>query len=405
MDKIVLHHIGGRNGSRQFPILQKFESDFVSVLYDADESCLKEIQEKNRDLKSQLFVLPYCIGKICGPVNFNLNYDPFTSSLLKKNPDYDLYCHDSYDQFQGKIDYVFGETLSVVKEIPMQAVSLDYLFFEKKIDAPAPDFLSIDTQGNELDILLGANKTLDHVLGIITEIEFVPLYKNQPLFGDILQHLQANDFDFIDFTYLGKLRPAITPIGLRGPGLISFGDALFLKKPKSLLNIKNQSLRILSLKKLAFMYIVYSQIELALECLNILKADKATLYSEGDPQYCLFLHLFQLELAKYSKYPFRFKIREQQTNISSHNNLNEHKIGFKKKSINYLKLNIKKILKKSPYAFDMAVKLYLMKYWDWKKILNYLNPNRFSYFGVEKVLYDFGLAYVAKELRKRRLDY
>jgi methyltransferase, FkbM family len=47
------------------------------------------------------------------------------------------------------------------------------------------DFLKMDVQGAELDVIRGARKTLQSVTVIQTEVEYIPLYKNQPLFSDV----------------------------------------------------------------------------------------------------------------------------------------------------------------------------------------------------------------------------
>jgi hypothetical protein len=57
------------------------------------------------------------------------------------------------------------------------------------------DFIKLDTQGSELAILHGAQQILESTLIVETEIEFNPIYENQPLFGDIDSHLRAQGFE------------------------------------------------------------------------------------------------------------------------------------------------------------------------------------------------------------------
>jgi Methyltransferase FkbM domain len=61
------------------------------------------------------------------------------------------------------------------------------------------DYLKVDVQGAELDVLKGATQTLQDVLLVQTEIEFVPIYRNQPLFAEVDQSLRSHGFMFHKF--------------------------------------------------------------------------------------------------------------------------------------------------------------------------------------------------------------
>ena len=56
------------------------------------------------------------------------------------------------------------------------------------------DFLKLDTQGAELDILQGAGSLLDTCLGVEAEVMFSPLYEGQPLFADVDAFLRSRGF-------------------------------------------------------------------------------------------------------------------------------------------------------------------------------------------------------------------
>ncbi len=56
------------------------------------------------------------------------------------------------------------------------------------------DFLKIDVQGAELDVLRGASRVLQNVVAVQAEAEFVPMYEGQPLFGDIDVELRRAGF-------------------------------------------------------------------------------------------------------------------------------------------------------------------------------------------------------------------
>lgn len=171
--RICVHHVGGRSGSRGFPVLHRFEKDIINVLYDADPDCLEQVQERNQHLESELHVLPYCFGDECKTATFNITYDPYNSSLLDPNPAY-----GSYYSFTGGHDSLHSEVFEIVEERTVEIVPMDHIYESNTISIPRPDFLSLDTQGSEYEILRGAEVTLrSRVLALITEVEFHPMYK------------------------------------------------------------------------------------------------------------------------------------------------------------------------------------------------------------------------------------
>src|SRR5438094_4389681 len=85
-ERISIHHVGGRDGSRAFPICQAFEGDIINVLYDADEDCVGQIKERNQRLTSEIHVLPAGLADACKNAELNINFDPYTSSRRDLNP-------------------------------------------------------------------------------------------------------------------------------------------------------------------------------------------------------------------------------------------------------------------------------------------------------------------------------
>jgi hypothetical protein len=81
------------------------------------------------------------------------------------------------------------ELLQVVSESEMATKRLDDI-----AELSNCDFLKIDVQGAELDVIRGATRTLSTTLVVETEVEFVPLYENQPLFAEVDQAMRAAGF-------------------------------------------------------------------------------------------------------------------------------------------------------------------------------------------------------------------
>ncbi len=90
------------------------------------------------------------------------------------------------------------------------------------------EFLKLDTQGTEYEILSGAVRTLhEHTAAIYCEVEFAEIYKNQHLFGDIQTFLRGHYFSFIGFDNMSYR--SRTP--WKGRERLLHADALFIKDP------------------------------------------------------------------------------------------------------------------------------------------------------------------------------
>jgi FkbM family methyltransferase len=139
------------------------------------------------------------------------------------------------------------ERYSIIKKELLNAKSLDYLKIKNA------DFIKIDAQGYNYQILNGSTKTLEDIIGIETEVEFAEVYKKQKLFGDISLYLKKKNFDFIDFTTLKRWNR----INNQNYGQCIFGNALFLKKPIEILKMNENKI----IKYIAIC-ILYNQYEL-----------------------------------------------------------------------------------------------------------------------------------------------
>lgn len=71
------------------------------------------------------------------------------------------------------------------------------------------DYIKIDTQGSELDVLKGAKKTLKKTRFLEIEVEFNQIYTDQPVFSDVDNFLRIHGFE------LWKL-PNIVHYGIGG---------------------------------------------------------------------------------------------------------------------------------------------------------------------------------------------
>ena len=85
---LSVHHIGGRAGTRCFPIMPYFERDIVSVLYEADKSSLSGIREATAGLPSKTIILGDCLSGEAGPRPFYIYSNRYLSSLYPLLPEH-----------------------------------------------------------------------------------------------------------------------------------------------------------------------------------------------------------------------------------------------------------------------------------------------------------------------------
>lgn len=69
------------------------------------------------------------------------------------------------------------------------------------------DYLDIDVQGYELEVLKSGGRNIKNLLGIHIEVSFVEKYVGQPLFRDVDVFLAERDFTFHCFTGYGTRSP------------------------------------------------------------------------------------------------------------------------------------------------------------------------------------------------------
>lgn len=166
-------------------------------------------------------IYPYALWREHKDVSLNLTQARGCSSIYEPNTEF------------LKL-YPDAKRYNVDDVLKVKATSLDVLYEQNKIRNI--DFIKIDVQGAELDVLKGGKKLLlENVLGVEVEVEFQPLYKNQPLFSDIDQFIrQSLGLQIYDLRKAyWKYREGIN-IG-SNKGQLIFGDALYLRAPQDII--------------------------------------------------------------------------------------------------------------------------------------------------------------------------
>jgi len=206
MDGILtIVDVGAANGYLD----ENWNANIRLITFEPDpRSALNSVNSDN----THNMVFNAALGSIEGVKKLNLMRKKEVSSFLEPNRKY-------LDLFP---DY---ERWDIVDEISLNVKTLDSL----KDRIGDIDFIKLDTQGTELDILKGSNKSLDCCLALEVEVEFLELYTGQPLFGDICSFLSQKGFEFYDF--LTEYRYGRKKLNRKGQ--LAFADALFLRAPEN----------------------------------------------------------------------------------------------------------------------------------------------------------------------------
>jgi len=105
----------------------------------------------------------------------------------------------------------------------IEAVTLDD--WARKAGTGPIDYLKLDTQGSELEILGGAERVLADVRCLEIEVEFNPIYRGQPVFSDVDSHLRARGFVLWRLTNLVHYSHGATAIGPLSETAVYYDDA------------------------------------------------------------------------------------------------------------------------------------------------------------------------------------
>lgn len=128
------------------------------------------------------------------------------------------------------------------------------------------DYLKIDIQGGELEVFKNGVERLSACLIIHTEVEFLPMYENQPLFSEVELFLRGQGFLFHRFAPLESrvVQPMLMNGDIyKGLSQVFWADAVFIRDFTKL-----DTLNPLQLKKMALiLHDIYGSYDLALQCL------------------------------------------------------------------------------------------------------------------------------------------
>jgi len=205
---IIVVDVGARDGF--LGEIEDLKSYINYIGFDADTDECARINANTPPGFNNFRVLPHFIGSGDEAHEFYIYNSPGDSSRFTP-------CQS----FTRKFNPRFG----IAKAVNVRPISLSSALQQEGIDQV--DFLKLDTQGSELEILKSAKHNLDGLLLIESEVEITQMYEGQPLIGEFLNFMNTNGFEVLyinrvfqnRYNYLGPAK-----------GQVTFCDVLFARK-------------------------------------------------------------------------------------------------------------------------------------------------------------------------------
>ncbi len=153
----------------------------------------------------------------------------------------------------------FPDWGSVVEEVDVQTYRLDDL------DIDEFDLLKIDIQGAELMVFQHGRERLCNAVAVQTEVSFVPLYRDQPTFGDVDRELRSQGFVPHSMPALKRwaIAPTVFDDDFRRPGnQLLEADFVYVRDFAHAESMTSEQLSHLAM----IAYHIYGSVDLAVFC-------------------------------------------------------------------------------------------------------------------------------------------
>jgi FkbM family methyltransferase len=168
-----------------------------------------------------------------GERDFFLTTRPSMSSLLEFDP---VAFARHFGLMPGSAEWARG--LEPQRKETIKTETADNFFRSQNLERI--DFLKLDTQGTELEILKGARESLKagKIAVVKTEVLFLPVYRDQCTFSDIDRFMKDQGFVFVDCAFYPdavtavRSTPAIRDVKLHEQARFTAGgDAFYVFDP------------------------------------------------------------------------------------------------------------------------------------------------------------------------------
>ena len=212
---------GARNGTWELPRLAQYIRSYGFEPNPESYALLGDDQPSVKGINYQLTkYLPAALHHESQDVTLYVTKRPGGSSTLRPNAD--MLAHFERDNW--------AQIREVMSEFAVPGITLCDFMAEESLTHI--DFIKLDTQGTELSVLKSAAEYLGRISVIKTEVSMIPVYRDQPLLGDMCSFLAAVGFELIDIQWTPPCRRYhFSPDLPQDSYRLVWGDAIFARAP------------------------------------------------------------------------------------------------------------------------------------------------------------------------------
>lgn len=286
-EKITAFDIGAKGGVLN---LNKIKEHLNYYGFEPNQEEFNKLVQSN-----DITYFPFALGGTNGKENFHITKHSSYSSFLQLD-------QANFEKHFGLMkDYnTWKEGMEIEKTSSIDVHTLDTVLSDMNMDRI--DFLKLDTQGTELEIMKGAKNSLaNNKIGVIfAEFNFLKIYKNQNSFSELDIYLNQLGYECIDCRFYPN---SVQRLNLSNklydyPRYSSGGDAVFIPK------VENSDIAQREIFKIGLIVAQLGYLSVAKKLL------KQCQLNENDIQILFkYMHTFSLKkMGKEIVPPFMYKI-------------------------------------------------------------------------------------------------
>ena len=227
---------GGRFGLH--PTWKDFTGEMRYYLFEPDKLEAERLMTKYAKRKDEIVIDKRALSNQPKKICLNMLENRAMSTAYKRPKEKEYFTENLSSQ------------VNIVEKINVKATTIDKYCRENDISV---DFLKLDVEGGEYDILNGAKEQLNNIIGIRSEVNFDQTFEDSVLFSQINDFLLDKNFFLLNLDYDGRGSRLNDFVDARGRyGILKDCDAVWMKGQDEIFSLDNVDVDMLSINILKY---------------------------------------------------------------------------------------------------------------------------------------------------------